>query len=64
MKDVIGFGVFVMLVMIFYIILTIHSVQIIDTGEEIKLVWVQECVDSDLIPYTVIKSIVLWKRKK
>jgi len=64
MKDVIGFGIFVMIIMVFYIILTIHSVQIIDTGEEIKIVWVQECVDSDLKPYTVMKSIVIWKRKK
>lgn len=51
----------IILLIVGYIAIAMHSVSLIDDGKVLKLVWVTEKIDSDGMPYTRVNSIVLWK---
>lgn len=51
----------IILLVVGYIAIAMHSVSLIDDGKVLKLVWVTEKIDSDGMPYTRVNSIVLWK---
>lgn len=51
----------IILLIVGYIAITMHSVSLIDDGKVLKLVWVTEKIDSDGMPYTRVNSIVLWR---
>lgn len=51
----------IILLVVGYIAIAMHSVSLIDDGKVLKLVWVTEKIDSDGMPYTRVNSIVLWR---
>lgn len=55
--------IYVIFFMVLYIILSIHSINIIDSDDGIYLVWSTEKMDSDFLPYTQTNKIRLWKKK-
>ena len=53
--------IIIILLIVGYIAIAMHSVSLIDDGQCLKLVWVTEKIDSDGMPFTRVKSLVLWK---
>lgn len=53
--------ILIILLIVGYIAIAMHSVSLIDDGKVLKLVWVTEKIDSDGMPYTRVNSIVLWR---
>jgi len=51
----------IILLIVGYIAIAMHSVSLIDDGQCLKLVWVTEKIDSDGMPFTRVNSFVLWK---
>ena len=51
----------IILLIVGYIAIAMHSVSLIDDGQCLKLVWVTEKIDSDGMPFTRVNSLVLWK---
>ncbi len=51
----------IILLIVGYIAIAMHSVSLIDDGKVLKLVWVTEKIDSDGMPFTRVNSLVLWK---
>jgi len=51
----------IILLVVGYIAIAMHSVSLIDDGKVLKLVWVTEKIDSDGMPFTRVNSLVLWK---
>lgn len=51
----------IILLIVGYIAVAIHSVSLIDDGKVLKLVWVTEKIDSDGMPFTRVNSLVLWR---
>ena len=53
--------IIIILLIVGYIAIAMHSVSLIDDGHCLKLVWVTEKIDSDGMPFTRVNSLVLWK---
>lgn len=53
--------IIIILLIVGYIAIAMHSVSLIDDGQCLKLVWVTEKIDSDGMPFTRVNSLVLWK---
>lgn len=51
----------IVLLIVVYMAIAMHSVSLVDDGKYIKLVWVTEKIDTDGIPYTRVNSIIIWK---
>jgi hypothetical protein len=51
----------IILLIVGYIAIAMHSVSLIDDGKVLKLVWVTEKIDSDGMPFTRVNTLVLWK---
>jgi len=51
----------IILLIVGYIAIAMHSVSLIDDGKVLKLVWVTEKIDSDGMPFTRVNYLVLWK---
>jgi hypothetical protein len=51
----------IILLVVGYIAIAMHSVSLIDDGKVLKLVWVTEKIDSDGMPFTRVNSLVLWR---
>lgn len=54
----------VIILLISYVIFSIHSVRLVDDGECIYIVYTLEKYDTDHLPYTSINKIRIWKRSK
>ena len=53
--------IIIILLIVGYIAIAMHSVSLIDDGQCLKLVWVTEKIDSDGMFFTRVNSLVLWK---
>jgi len=53
--------IIIILLIVGYIAIAMHSVSLINDGQCLKLVWVTEKIDSDGMPFTRVNSLVLWK---
>lgn len=53
--------IIIILLIVGYIAIAMHSVSLIDDGQCLKLIWVTEKIDSDGMPFTRVNSLVLWK---
>jgi len=53
--------IIIILLIVGYIAIAMHSISLIDDGQCLKLVWVTEKIDSDGMPFTRVNSLVLWK---
>ena len=53
--------IIIILLIVGYIAIAMHSVSLIDDGQCLKLVWVTEKIDSDGMSFTRVNSLVLWK---
>lgn len=51
----------IVLLIVSYMAITMHSVSLVDDGKYVKIVWVTEKIDTDGIPYTRVNSIIIWK---
>jgi len=51
----------IVLLIVSYMAIAMHSVSLVDDGKYIKLVWVSEKIDTDGMPYTRVNSIIIWK---
>lgn len=54
----------VLLLMVSYLIFSIHSVRLVDDGDAIYVVFMRDKYDSDHLPYTSVNKIRIWKRSK
>jgi hypothetical protein len=51
----------IVLLIVGYMAIAMHSVSLVDDGKYVKIVWVTEKIDTDGIPYTRVNSIIIWK---
>lgn len=51
----------IVLLIVGYMAIAMHSVSLVDDGKYVKIVWVSEKIDTDGIPYTRVNSIIIWK---
>lgn len=51
----------IVLLIVSYMAITMHSVSLVDDGKYVKIVWVTEKIDTDGMPYTRVNSIIIWK---
>jgi hypothetical protein len=51
----------IVLLIVSYMAIAMHSVSLVDDGKYVKIVWVTEKIDTDGIPYTRVNSIIIWK---
>jgi hypothetical protein len=54
----------VLLLMVSYLIFSIHSVRLVDDGDTIYIVFMKDKYDTDHLPYTSVNKIRIWKRSK
>lgn len=54
----------ILILMVSYIIFSIHGVRLVDDGESIYIIFSIEKYNSDGLPYTSIQKITIWRRKK
>jgi len=51
----------IVLLIVSYMAIAMHSVSLVDDGKYVKIVWVTEKIDTDGMPYTRVNSIIIWK---
>jgi len=51
----------IVLLIVVYMAIAMHSVSLVDDGKYVKIVWVTEKIDTDGMPYTRVNSIIIWK---
>jgi len=51
----------IVLLIVGYMAIAMHSVSLVDDGKYVKIVWVTEKIDTDGMPYTRVNSIIIWK---
>lgn len=51
----------IILLIVGYIAIAMHSLSLVDDGKYVKIVWVTEKIDTDGIPYIRVNSIIIWK---
>jgi len=51
----------IVLLIVSYMAITMHSVSLVDDGKYVKIVWVSEKINTDGMPYTRVNSIIIWK---
>jgi len=57
-------GIIALILMVSYLIFSIHSVRLVDDGDEIYIVYLMDKYDTDHLPYTSVNKIRIWKRSK
>jgi hypothetical protein len=51
----------IVLLIVGYIAVAMHSVSLVNDGKCLKIIWVTEKFDTDGMPYTRVNSIIIWK---
>jgi hypothetical protein len=51
----------IVLLIVGYMAIAMHSVSLVDDGKYVKIVWVTEKINTDGMPYTRVNSIIIWK---
>ena len=51
----------IVLLIVSYMAIAMHSVSLVDDGKYVKIVWVTEKINTDGMPYTRVNSIIIWK---
>jgi len=51
----------IVLLIVVYMAIAMHSVSLVDDGKYVKIVWVTEKINTDGMPYTRVNSIIIWK---
>lgn len=51
----------IVLLIVSYMAIAMHSVSLVDDGKYVKIVWVSEKINTDGMPYTRVNSIIIWK---